>query len=271
MNKGIILSCAAIFLLSACGTYAGSGAYAGSSLGSILGSAIGGISSGPRGSDLGTIIGMAGGAIVGGSIGAQADKKREMKRQQLMGSAQLNENNYEERGIDDQSDVVNPSNNSDDRIADFTVADTPTDYAALQPSVVMPEQSGAARQLSGYTYSPSIEIKNVCFVDDISDGKISRGELCRIVFELFNHSESVLDNVRPVVLETTGNKHVYISQDVLIEHLAPGRGIRYTAMLKADERLKNGNVNVCISVLHGDKNVSKVNELTIQTLGSNLK
>lgn len=270
MNKSVILSLAAACMLSACGTYAGSGAYAGSSLGSILGSAIGGISSGPRGSDLGTIVGMAGGAIIGGSIGAQADKQREIKRQQRMDNMPRCENRFDDGVVEDRTDVMAPNNDADDRIADFTVAEPPAQYDGLKPVVVMPEQSGMSSIFAGYTYSADIEVKNVRFEDANSDDKISRGEVCKIVFELFNHSQSVLDDVRPVVLESTGNKHIYISQDVLIEHLYPGRGIRYTAMLKADDRLKNGNVNVCISVLHGDKKISHVNELNVQTLGSRL-
>ena len=266
MNKSLIVTSAAVFLLNACGTYAGSGAYTGSTLGSILGSAIGGISSGPRGSDVGTIVGMAGGAIIGGSIGAHADKRRQMDRISRSGVVSSKGSAIIDNGGDYNVEVFDPSNGADDRIPDFISADSMTDYNGLQPDIVMPAMSKASSLMSGYFYSPDIEVRNVRFSDENSDNVISRGELCRIVFELYNNSTSVIDNVRPIVLEATGNKHIFISQDVLIEHIAPGRGIRYTAMLKADNRLKNGEITICLSVLHGDKKISKVNELSVKTV-----
>ena len=45
--------------------------------------------------------------------------------------------------------------------------------------------------------------------------------------------------------------------------MAPGRGVRDTALVKADDRLKPGNVKICLSVLQGDKAISKVVEFNI--------
>ncbi len=55
MRKLIIMTIAAVTLLSSCDTYTGQGA----AFGSIIGSAVGGLAGGPRGSDIGTLVGMA--------------------------------------------------------------------------------------------------------------------------------------------------------------------------------------------------------------------
>ena len=69
----------------------------------------------------------------------------------------------------------------------------------------------------------------------------------------------------PVVMDATGNRHIYISPSVYVESIAPGRGVRYTAIVKADKRLKKGNVRICVSVLSGDTTISKVHEFNIST------
>ena len=50
-----------------------------------------------------------------------------------------------------------------------------------------------------------------------------------------------------------------------IERIDPGKGVRYTAMLKADNRLKDGMIRICASVLQGNKAISKVCEFNVPT------
>jgi len=66
------------------------------------------------------------------------------------------------------------------------------------------------------------------------------------------------------VIEASGNKRTYISPSVHVERLAPGKAIRYTAMVKAG-KLKDGTATFCLSVLQGNRQMSKVSEFTIQT------
>lgn len=103
-------------------------------------------------------------------------------------------------------------------------------------------------------------------MDGNRDNAISRGELCKVIFEVYNRSGETLYDIQPMVVDATGNSHIYISPGIHVERLDPDQGIRYTALVKADNRLKNGNVKICISVVHGDETISKVNEFTIQTL-----
>ena len=87
-----------------------------------------------------------------------------------------------------------------------------------------------------------------------------------MVFEVFNNSSMPILQILPTVSEITGNKHIRISENVLVESIMPGRGIRYTAVVKADNRLKDGEAIIRIAVLHQNKEVvSQSREFPLQT------
>ena len=273
----ILVACSSL-LLSSCDTYTGSGAYVGSSIGSILGSAIGGLSGGPRGSDIGTIVGMAGGAAVGAAIGSQADQQRQrdldqyqrdkaeriaQRRSSQQRSAQQQ---YEQSSAGDynHNEIFDSTNSGDDRLYDFNSKDYTGDYSAQQPTTSMP--SAKVEELgANYSYSPNLEIVNARFVDSNEDNTLNRNETCKLIFEVMNRGNNPVYDIVPTVVETTGNKHIYISPSIHIERIDPGKGVRYTAMVKADNRLKDGNARFCVSVIHGGEAISKVNEFNIPT------
>ena len=275
MKKSVIIIAASALLISSCGTYTGSGAYAGSTLGSILGSAIGGISGGPRGSDIGTIVGMVGGAVVGGAIGAAADERerqdvhdhyqRVMEQKAQQNARQGNYDGYQNRYQDDMSSGFDETNSGDDRIYDFQSSDYTGNYSAQPGTEMMPLSSSVDQLAMGLEYTPAIEIRNARIVDDNQDRMISRNELCKVIFEIYNHSKEPIYDVQPTVVEANGNRHIYISPNMHVERIDPGRGVRYTAMLKADNRLKDGNARICVSVLQGNKAISKVCEFNVPT------
>ena len=272
MKKVFVITVGAALLLSSCGTYTGSGAYAGASLGSILGSAIGGISDGPRGSDIGTIVGMAGGAIVGSAIGAAKDQKdrqdvhdhyqRVMQRKAQEKAAQ-NSNSYQQQGYDDSG--FDASMGGDDRLYDFQSSDYTGNYTAQQPTTMMPMSSSVEQLVQGLDYAETIEIRNARIVDSNQNSVINRNEVCKVIFEIYNHGHNPIYDVQPTVVETTGNKHIFISPNMHVERIDPGKGIRYTAMIKADNRLKDGTARICVSVLQGNRAISKVCEFNVPT------
>lgn len=283
MKHNIIALTAAI-LLASCGTYTGQGAYTGASFGSILGSAIGGISNGPRGSDIGTIVGMAGGAIIGGVIGQQADQQRQADLAQYRNdkaerAARHNNDNYGSNSYDnnnnsnynDCDNVIDPTNSGDDRLYDFSSSDYTGTYSAQQPFTQMPASSSVDDLLQGMKYTPHIEIRNARIVDANQDNIISRGELCKVIFEVYNTGQSTLHDIQPTVVEATGNRHLFISPGMHVEQLQPGAGIRYTAMLKADNRLGDGTAHICLSVVQGENAISKVTEFTVPTCKKKIK
>ena len=279
MKKGLILlMLSSVIFYSSCGTYTGSGAYAGSSLGAVLGSAIGGIASGPRGSDIGTIAGMAGGAVVGGAIGNAKDKQmqRDMEEYQHdkveRAAARARRNRMERSETMTEIVPENPydsgfdaSNSGDDRLYDFNSNDYIGDYSAQKPDINLPMHSNVESMAEGLRYTPFIEIRNARFVDDNQDGQIERNELCKIIFEVINKGEKPLYDVQPTVIETTGNKHLIVSPNMHIESIMPGKGIRYTAMIKADRRLKSGMAKFSVSVIQDSQAISKVIEFNIPT------
>lgn len=279
MNKGIIIAVSAV-LLSGCGSYTSSGAYTGSTLGSILGSAIGGLSDGPRGSDIGTIIGMAGGAVIGAAIGNAADQQRQAdldqyrydkarraaERARRARTRDYGDSRAEQVTQDDNyGSGFDETNSGDDRLYDFNGSDYTGNYSAQQPTAHEPMTSSVEDLAQGYKYEPTIEIRNARFVDSNQDNMISRGELCKVIFEVINRGEKTLYDVQPTVIEANGNRHLYISPGMHVEKILPGKGIRYTAVVKADNRLKDGTAKICVSVVQGNKAISKVNEFNIPT------
>ena len=266
MKKVILLMLCSSLVMGSCDTYTGSGAYAGGSIGSILGSAIGGLSGGPRGSDLGTIIGMAGGAVVGAVIGSQADQAqadREAAYQQDRVERRSG-SDYSNTPVTDNPEIFDSNNGGDDRLYDFKGKDYTGDYSAPQPTTSMPtatvEELGAR-----FSYSPTLEIVNARFVDDNEDNCLNRNETCKVIFEILNRGHEPVYDVVPTVVETTGNKHIFISPSIHVEKISPGSGVRYTAMVKADRKLKDGMARFCVSVIHEGKSISKINEFNIPT------
>ena len=281
MKKTLFILLGMSIVFSGCGSYTASGAYTGSMLGSILGSAIGGINDGPRGSDIGTIIGMAGGAAVGAAIGSAADKAQADQYQQYQQDRQQDQQSYQQRNSSRQYDNqqynnqqsnsnnsgFDPTNSGDDRIYEYNDDAYNGQYSASKPQNVTPSEIATEGNNNlGFKINPTVEIRNARFVDNNRDGLLSAGEECKIIFEVRNNSAEILYDVQPLVTETSGNRHIYVSPGIHVESIAAGKGIRYTAMVKADNRLKDGTATFRIAVAQGNnKIVSQVKEFNITT------
>lgn len=274
MKKVLVLSVGALLAMSSCGTYTGAGAYTGATLGSILGSAIGGISDGYRGSNLGTIIGMAGGAIIGGAIGQakdEADRREVHDRYEQIQRRKANERAYQDgyqdgyqQGTYQDESGYDPTHSGDDRLYDFRSNNYTGDYSASEPRIMNPEASSVEELAAGYSVNDQLEIRNARFVDDNRDNILRSGEISKVIFEVVNTSNHMFYDIQPTVVEASGNKRIYISPSIHVERLAPGKAIRYTAMVKAG-KLKDGTATFCLSVLQGNRRMSKVSEFSIQT------
>ncbi len=276
-HQYVAIAASTLLLVSSCGTYAGQGAYTGATFGSILGSAIGGISDGPRGHDAGTIIGMAGGAVIGGIIGSAADQQRQQRTSDEVYSSSSRRGRIHRQTTTTQPSTTYQQNNTnygsgfdenntgDDRI-EFSTGDGNDNQYYNSPKQVYPGSSSVENIAQGITYTPQIEIRNARFIDANGDNRISRNEICRVVFEVYNTGSQTIYDIQPMVVEATGNKHIAISPGVHVEKIDPGKAIRYTAIVKADNRIKEGNVKICLSVIEGNNHkISKVNEFNIAT------
>ena len=231
------------------------GAYTGGTFGSIIGSAIGGIAGGRHGSDVGTLIGMAGGAMVGAAVGSAADNAQQREyeqykadRQQRMENRQRQYDRQSQSSYNQTDDSgFDPSGSGDDRLYGFG------------------EDFGNAPALSTDKLA-NIEIRNARILDASRDGELTRGEEARMVFEIYNNSSDPAYQVLPSVAEITGNKHIRISENVLVECIPPGKGIRYTAVIKTDDRLKDGEAVIRIGVFQRNKEIaSQTREFIIKT------
>ena len=266
----------AALLVSSCTTGAGAGAYAGSSLGSVLGSAIGGIVGGPHGSDVGTIFGMAGGAVVGGALGDAAEKAQRRSAQQYDDDTYVSGNsaNYSNGGNSanyvgddfDPSQMVDNSNSGDDRI-DFGAPSSSGANATMGNA--SPSQSVDAsrvEQIYGKAKSDGkLTIRNVRFADSNGDGVLSGEEIGQVSFEIYNETDVPIYNFDPSVVEAEANKRIYISPSVRVENIMPGQGLRYTATVKADRRIKDGEIRLLVSAQKEGKPISYVTVVKVAT------
>ena len=228
MKRVVFYLVGAAVLLSSCGSYQAAGAYTGAQFGSIIGSAIGGITGGWRGHDVGQLIGIAGGAAVGAAIGAAADNKAEQRYTERV--QQRSQRYADDSGFD-------PAGRGDDRIIIDDMKD------GNRPSAA----------------PVKLEIGNARLVDASRDGCLSRGESAHIAFEIHNSSSRPAYGVQPSVCEITRNKHIHISENILVECIQPNETIRYTAQIKADNGLRNGEAVIRVAVLHAGR------EMTSQT------
>lgn len=236
MRKLMTLSMGALLLLSSCGSYTATGAYVGGTFGNVLGSAIGGISGGYHGHHVGSLIGTLGGVVAGAAVGAAVDNARQRRTEGVDSRARQHAQGADERPVRDNSGF-DPSMRGDDRV-DFFDA----------PSVV------------------PIEIRNPSVVDGSRDGVLVRGEECTVAFDIMNTSAQPVYDICPLVSETTGNKHVHVSPNLRIESIMPYQGMRYTATVKADKKLKDGEVVLRISVAVGNEELAgQAREFSVPT------
>ena len=245
---------------------------------------------------------MATGAVIGGAIGNQADQQRQAdydqyqrdkadraaRRHNQKNNAYDNQGGYSSQGgycpqsngqtnngyngqpgddriTFDEGNGEYGSKGSETDVYNFHSSDYTGSYTAQQPTTSLPATSSVEQLTEGMTYMPHIEIRNARVVDDNQDKVISRGELCKVIFEIYNTGQRPLYDIQPSVVEATGNKQIFISPGMHVERLMPGAGIRYTAMLKAGPRLGDGSVRICLSVLQGDNAISKVTEFEVPT------
>ena len=116
---------------------------------------------------------------------------------------------------------------------------------------------------------PKLEIRQAEIFESQRDGVLIRGEECTVVFEIHNTSDRIVFDVCPFVEDATGNKHVNISPNLKIESIAPHQGVRYTATILADKRLKDGEIIVRLGVVQdGREVVSQTREYTVPTAKS---
>ena len=249
-----------------------------------MGSAIGGIAGGPRGSDIGTIFGMAGGAVVGAAVGDAATKQHHQGQDDTYMPSSNNNNKpvYEQpysnnqpsyssnqQPVDDidPTQMVDTTNSGDDRI-DFD-ANSSSTLPNNNPDTSVSMDAGKVEQIYGANKaveSGKITIKNVRFVETAEHNVLHGGEVGKVKFEMYNETQAPIYNFMPTVVEADGNKRIYISPSVRVENIMPGQGLRYTATVKADKRIKDGEIRLLVSAQRDGKPISYVTVVKVATV-----
>ena len=183
--------------------------------------------------------------MIGASVGQAADQAEQRKYEEYKAARQrTNSNRNNDYSYRDNSGF-DASNSGDDRLYGFG-----EDFSS--------SSSGVAEG--------GLEIRNARLLDSSRDGVLIRGEEARMVFEIYNTSDKVIRCVQPAVAEVTGNKHIHISENILIESIAPGKGVRYTASVKADNGLRDGEAVIRIGVLQANREItSQTRNFTVTT------
>ena len=230
MKRSFIWILGLLLVVSACTSNTAAGAYMGGQFGHVIGSAIGGIAGGWRGHHTGSLIGTVGGMVAGAAIGAAVDNAQEKKYEERV---RARENERYQQGSDDSG--FDPMGRGDDRIM-------------IEPA------------------EAPLEIRNAMITEMRHDGVLTRGEECTVMFEIMNTSDAPIYDIQPFVEDATGNKHINISPNLRVESIAPRQGIRYTATVLADKRLKDGEIIVRIGVVQAGREVkSQTREFKVPT------
>lgn len=255
MKKGLILSMSFLLVLTSCGS-AGAGMTVGGEFGYIIGSSIGGISDGWRGHHVGGLIGTVGGAVAGAAIGAAVDASQQRKYEEAM---QQRERDMEARREQRQQQ------------RDWHLSTEQVDQSGFDPDMRGDDRitfdDNAFDRRPNSVHRPDIELRHATIADADGNGVLVRGEECTVMFEVMNNTLAVVTDIFPFVENVTANKHVKVSPNLRVESIPPYQGIRYTATIRADKKLKDGEIVVRVGVSQGQKGIiaSQTQEFTMRT------
>lgn len=281
MKKALTIILGASLIVSSCTTHQAAGVYTGSMFGDMLGSAIGGIVGGWRGQQLGSLIGTVGGAAVGAAAVSQSERNHERQVQRRAQARRQRASQQRGHGADDSSyypgndgavydgqgasdqSGFDPQMRGDDRIT-FEPADG--NAPSGSPTGSAPTGSYRVPATTPAPAGSALIIRNAGVYEEQRDGVLSRGETCQVVFEITNTSDHPVNDVFPLVEEVTGCRHVHISPNLRVESIGPHQSIRYTASLHADNRLRDGNIEVRVGVAQGNRRIdSQTRQFTVPT------
>jgi hypothetical protein len=217
--------------------------------------------------------------MVGAAIGAAADQKAEQQ-------AMEREEAYRRRHMEREMPQYPPQGYGtqgqagDDRV-DFGISGPTGGTTSPQPSPKERGYGASTNKEGNWSLTPMgpgnqregnfkitslVELRNVHLMEADGDGVLRRGEQMKLVFELMNRADRTLYNVCPMVTDLTHDKHVFISPNMAIESIATGTGVRYTATIQADNRLKDGELVIHIGVMVESRELASVaQEIVIRT------
>ena len=228
---------------------------------------------------------MTGGAVVGGAMGDAAERQQRQEQYEVLSrrneriqrqkqsqgvQRQYGDDTYTYGNNQDNfnpADMVDKTNSGDDRI-DFGISPQ-NNQNGVRNSLTEGQAPIASSRVepitSGVPATGKLTIKNVRFTDTDGDGRLNGGEIGRVVFEIYNNTQSPIYNFTPTVVEADANKRIYISPSVRVENIMPGQGLRYTATVKADRRIKDGQIRLMVSAQKDGRPISYITVVKVDT------
>lgn len=232
MKKTVFILCFVARLLSACSPYGMQGnpaaVQAGAAIGGVLGAIVGDRAGGYNGSQFGALIGTVAGAAVGNAVTTPREDSYEVEEYYI------------------KSRPSAPRYGNYGRREDSSRYDEPPYYEDMPPA-------------SG------LQIDNLRFVDDNRNHVIDAEEESKLVFDIVNNGEVPAYNVTPIVEEVSGMKHLVISPSAQIAYMPVGNRIRYTATIRGEKRLKEGQADFRVYATESNGAVTEVHEFSLPT------
>lgn len=144
-----------------------------------------------------------------------------------------------------------------------------TDNSSVADNRLNNRQSVSGSDENSSDYVPTskrsvLEIQNLRFIDDNRNQTINTNEESKIIFEVINDTDSPVFNVTPLVEETTGMKHIYISPSACVERIEARDGIRYTAFIHSDNKIREGEAVFRVYAAEQGGKVSNIREFSIK-------
>ena len=182
------------------------------------------------GGSLGAIFGSSIGGLMGGPRGSDAGTALGMAVGAVVGNAVT-------------SPKARKANSNIDECDDSSNAP----YSSRHPAA-----GGNDRYVS---HIEGLKVENIRFVDENRNQTIDAGEHAKVLFEIHNGGNATLYNITPVVT-CSEPKKVIVSPTAIVENLAPGKAVSYTANFLVSPKLKDGEVNFKIAFQDGKRIVT---------------
>lgn len=224
--------CVIVGLLSACSPYGMQGnpaaVQAGAAIGGVLGAIVGDRAGGYNGSQFGALLGTVAGAAVGNAVTTPR------------------EDNYEVEEYYIKSRPSAPRYGNYGRREDSSCYDETPYYEDMPPA-------------SG------LQIVNLRFIDENRNHVIDAEEESKLVFDIVNNGDVPAYNVLPIIEEVSGMKHLLVSPSAQIAYMPVGNRIRYTATIRGEKRLKEGQADFRVYATESNGAVTEVHEFSLLT------
>ena len=137
-----------------------------------------------------------------------------------------------------------------------------TSPEAMEETAQRPSRKGDVRYEEDFAYTTPtslydyIEVQNVSYSDKNNNHKIDAGEVAYITMEIYNRSGETMYDIAPQI--TCDNKRVLVSPTAIVSQLDSGKGVKYKAMVKGADNLKNGTAKFTVAFGSGNtKTVAK--------------